>query len=75
MFYQELDRKSHEENIMPDKEKTRKFRSRIWEKDVKHNESTDWFHKVAVELQSNKQQNTEKTPRKKIKERIRKIPY
>ena len=45
-FYQELDGKSHEENIIPDKEKTREFWSGIWEKGVKHNESADWIQKV-----------------------------
>ena len=40
-FYQKLDGKSHEENIIPDTGKTRKFRSGIWEKDVTHNESAD----------------------------------
>ena len=29
-FYQELDGKSHKENIIPDKEKTREFWSGIW---------------------------------------------
>ena len=34
-FYQELYGKSHEDNIIPDKEKTREFWSRIWEKNLK----------------------------------------
>ena len=42
---QELNGKSHEGNIIPDKEKTREFWSGIWEKDVKHNESADGFRK------------------------------
>ena len=54
-FYQELDGKSHEENIIPGKEKSREFWSGIWEKDVKHNESADWIQKVAEEMQGNKQ--------------------
>ena len=33
-FYQEFDGKSHEENIIPDKEKTREFWFGIWGKDV-----------------------------------------
>ena len=64
--------KALEENILPDKEKAREFWSRIWEKDVKHNESADWIQKVAEEMQGNKQQNTEITPTK-IKERICKM--
>ena len=67
-----MDGKPYEENMIPDKEKTREFWSGIWEKDVKHNESADWIQKVAEELQSNKQHNTDKTPTK-IKERIRKM--
>ena len=51
-FYQELDGKSHGENIIPDKEKAREFWSGIWEKDVKHNERADWIQKVAEELQT-----------------------
>ena len=50
MFYQELDRNSHGNDIIPDKEKTREFWSRVWEKDVKHNESADWIQKVAEEI-------------------------
>ena len=48
-FFQELDGKSHEENIIPDKERTREFWSGIWEKYVKHNETVDWIQKVAKE--------------------------
>ena len=62
-----MDERSHEENIILDKETPRKFWSRIWEKDVrhnevKHNESADWIQKVAEEMQGNKQQNIEITP-------------
>ena len=71
-FYQELDGKSHDENIIPDNEKTREFWPGIWEKDVKYNESADWIQKVAEEIQGNKQHNIEMTPTK-IKERIRKM--
>ena len=71
-FYQELDGKPHEENIIPDKEKTREFWSGIWEKDVKHNESAYWIQKVAEEMQGNKQQNIQTTPTK-IRERIHKM--
>ena len=46
-FYQELDGKSHEENIIPGKEKTREFCYGIWGENVKHNESADWIQKVA----------------------------
>ena len=58
-----MDGRSHEENIILDKETPRKF----WEKDVrhnevKHNESADWIQKVAEEMQRNKQQNIEITP-------------
>ena len=70
--YQKLDGKSHEENIIADQEKTREFWSGIWKKYVKHNESTDWIHKLAEEMEGNKQQNTEITPTK-IKERIPKM--
>ena len=49
-FYQELDGKSHEENIIKVKKKTREFWSGIWEKDVRHNESADWIQKVADEM-------------------------
>ena len=48
-FFQELDGKSHEGNIIPDKERTREFWSGIWEKYVKHNETVDWIQKVAKE--------------------------
>ena len=71
-FYQELDGKAHEENIIQDKEKTRELQSGIWEKDVKHNESADWIQKVTEEMQGKKQQNIEITPTK-IKERICKM--
>ena len=71
-FYQELDGKSHEENIITDKKKTREFLSGIWEKNVKHNKNADWIQKVAEERHSNKQQNIDITPAK-IKKRIRKI--
>ena len=71
-FYQELDGKSHEENIIPDKEKTREFLSGIWEKNVKHSKNADWIQKVAEEMDSSKQQNIDITPTK-IKKRIRKI--
>ena len=64
--------KSHEENIILDKEKTREFWSGIWEKDVKRKESADWIHKVAEKLQSSKEQNIEITPTK-MKERICKM--
>ena len=67
-----MDGKSHEDNIIPDKEKTREFWSGIWEKNVKHNESTDWIQNVAEENQGNKQQNIDIAPTK-IKERIRKM--
>ena len=40
-FFQELAGKSHEENIIWYKEKTRAFWSENWEKDIKHNESAD----------------------------------
>ena len=56
-FYQEWDGKSHEQNIMPDKEKTREFWSGICEKNVKHNESADWIQNVAEEMHGNNQQN------------------
>ena len=71
-FYQELGGKSHEENIIPDKKKTRNFWSGIWEKNVKHNENADWLQKAADEMHSNKQQNIDLTPTK-LNERIRKI--
>ena len=71
-FYQELDGKSHEENVVPDKEKTRVFWSRIWERDVKHNKSKDWILKVAGEMQGKNQHNIEITPIK-VKERIPKL--
>ena len=67
-----MDGKLYEENIKPDKEKTREFWAGIWEKDVKHYGSADWIQKVTEELQSNQQQNIEITPTK-IKERIRKM--
>ena len=67
-----MDGKSHEENIIPDEEKTREFWSGIWEKDVKHNESADWIQKVAEEVQGNKIQNIEITSTR-IQERIRKM--
>ena len=57
-FYQELDEKSHEENIIPD---TEKDWSGIWEKNVKHNENADWIQKVAEEMHGNKQQNIDIT--------------
>ena len=53
-FYQELDGKSHEENIIPNKEKTREFWSGIWEKNIKQNENADWIQKVAEEMHGNK---------------------
>ena len=56
-FYQEFDVKSHEKNIILDKEKTGEFWSGVWEKDVKHNRGADWIQKVAQEKQGNKQQN------------------
>ena len=71
-FYQELDGKSHEENIIPNNEKTREFWSGIWERNIKHNENADWIQKVAEEMHGNKQQSINITPTK-IKERIRKI--
>ena len=64
-----MDGKSHEQNIKSDKEKTREFWSKMWEKNVKHNESADWIQKVAEEMHGNKQQNIDITPTK-IKERI-----
>ena len=67
-----MDGKSHEENIIPDKEKTREFLSGIWEKNVKHSKNADWIQKVAEEMHSSKQQNIDITPTK-IKKRIRKI--
>ena len=73
-FYQELDGKSHEENIIQDKEKTREFWSGIWVKDIKYNESADWIQKVAEEMQGNKQQNIEITLTE-IKERIRMVKW
>ena len=53
-FYQELDGKSHEENIIPNNEKTREFWSGIWEKNIKQNENADWIQKVAEEMHGNK---------------------
>ena len=67
-----MDGKSHEENIIPDKEKTRGFWCGIWEKDVKHNEIAHWIQRAAEEIQGNKQQNIEIIPTE-IKERIRKM--
>ena len=68
-----MDENSHEENVITDKEKTRKFWYGIWEKDVKHNESACcWIQKVAEEMQDNKTQNIEVSPTK-LKERIRKM--
>ena len=67
-----MDGKSHEENIIRDKEKTREFWSGIWEKDIRYNESADWIQKVAEEMQGNKQQNIEITLTE-IKERIRMV--
>ena len=64
--------KSHEENIIPDKEKTREFWSGLWEKNVKHSENTDWIQKAAEETHGKKQQNIDITLTK-IKETIRKI--
>ena len=49
-----MDGKSHEENIILDKEETREIWSGIWEKNVKHIESADWIQKVAKEIQGNK---------------------
>ena len=60
-FYQEFDGKSHEKNIILDKEKTGEFWSGVWEKDVKHNVGADWIQKVAQEKQGSKQQNIEIT--------------
>ena len=67
-----MDGKSHEKNIIPDKEKAREFWSGIWKKGIKNNERADWIQKVAEEMQGNKQQNIEIIPTK-IKERIRKM--
>ena len=68
-----MDGKSHEENIIPDKEKNREFWSEIWEKYVKHNENADWIQKVAVEMQGNKPQNIEVTPAKIIKKNSKNV--
>ena len=68
-----MDENPHEENVITDKEKTRKFWCGIWEKDVKHNESADWIQKAAEEMQGNKAQNIEISPTK-LKERICKMP-
>ena len=67
-----MDGKSHEENIIPDKEKSRGFWCGIWEKDVKHNKTAHWIQRAAEEIQGNKQQNIEIIPTE-IKERIRKM--
>ena len=61
-----MDGKSHEENIIPDMEKTRAVRSGIWKKDVKHGKS------VAKETQGAKEQNIEIT-QARIKKRICKL--
>ena len=71
-FYQKLDANSHEQNIIPDKEKTREFWFGIWEKDVKDNGNADWIQKVTEEMRGDKQHNIEITSTK-IKERIRKM--
>ena len=47
---QELNGKSYEESIIPDKEKTRQSQSGIKDKNVKHNESADWIQKLAEEM-------------------------
>ena len=62
---------SHMKRI-PGKEKTREFRSGIWEKEPSYNENEDWIQKAAEEMQGNKQQYTEITLTK-IKERTRKM--
>ena len=67
-----MDGKTHEENIILDKEKNREFWSKIWGKNVKHNESGDWIQKLAEEMHGNKQQNIDITATK-IKERMRKM--
>ena len=69
-----MDENPHEENVITDKEKTRKFWCGIWEKDVKHNESADWIQKAAEEMQGNKAQNIEISPTK-LKERICEGPW
>ncbi|XP_047475423.1 uncharacterized protein LOC125029527 [Penaeus chinensis] len=71
-FYQELDGRSCDENVIPDKEETREFWSGIWEKDVRHNESADWIQVVAEEMQGNRQQDIQITATK-VRKRIRKI--
>ena len=63
-FYQELDGKSHEENIILNKEKTREFWSGIWEKNVKLDENLDWIQKVPEKMHDNKPQNIDLTPTK-----------
>ena len=63
-FYQELDGKSHEENIILNKEKTREFWSGIWEKIVKLDENLDWIQKVPEKMHDNKPQNIDLTPTK-----------
>ena len=67
-----MDGKSHEENIIPNKEKTREFWPGRCEENVKLNENVDWIQKVAEEMHSNKQQIIDFT-RTKIKERICKM--
>ena len=68
-FYQELDGKSHEENMIPYKKKARELWSGKWEKNVKDNKNADGIQKVAEEMHGNKQHNIDITPTK-IKERI-----
>ena len=41
ILYQEFNRKSHVENVINDKEKTRELWSDIWDKYVKHNKNAD----------------------------------
>ena len=68
-FYQNLEEKNHEQNVIPDKDKSREFWAGIWEKDVKHNNNAEWIDKVGAEMKPNKLQNIELTPmkvRKKI---------
>ena len=66
-----MDVKSHEENIIMDKEKTRKFGSGIWEKHVKPSDIADWIQKVAEKMQGKNQQNIEITPTKSEKEFVK----
>ena len=60
-FYQELNGKARNENVIPDADESKKFWSDIWSVGKEHNRNAEWLNNIRNDIRDNQQGELEIT--------------